>query len=115
MKNIKLIIWFFKKYKYKYMIGIFALLFTNIVVTVPNQLIGKFIDSVANDVLTADLLRNIVLIFIAVIVLKYISEFIWHYYLFGHSYQSGKDFRDQFILKILKQSPIFFLRIQQGH
>lgn len=114
MKNIKHIIWFFKKYKYKYMIGIFALLFTNIVVIVPNQIIGKFIDSVTNNALTADLLRNIVLIFIAVIVLKYISAFIWHYYLFGHSYQSGKDFRDQFIIKILKQSPIFFFKNSTG-
>ena len=114
MKNIKHIIWFFKKYKYKYFIGIFALLFTNIIVTVPNQLIGKFIDAVKENTLTAVSLRNIVLIFVAVIVLKYVSEFIWHYYIFGYSYQSGKDFRDKFVSKILKQSPIFFFKNSTG-
>lgn len=114
MKNIKHIIWFFKKYKYKYLIGIFALLFTNIVVTVPNQLIGKFIDAVKENTLTSVSLRNIVLIFVIVTVLKYVSAFIWHYYLFGYSYQSGKDFRDQFVSKILKQSPIFFFKNSTG-
>lgn len=114
MKNLKHIIWYFKKYKSKYIIGILALLLTNIVTSLPSQLIGKFVDLVKNNTLDAQNLRRIIIIFVAIIVIRYIARFIWHYYLFGYSFQAGKDFRDKFVFKIFNQSPRFFGKNSTG-
>lgn len=114
MKNLKYIFWYFKKYKKRYIIGILSLIMCNLLVPIPNWIFGKIIDLIKFNQLTqSSMLKYGVLFAIAVIIL-YIFEYIWHYYIFGHSFQVGRDSRRKLFKKILGQNPIFFHKNSTG-
>ena len=114
MSNIKYILWYFKKYKLRYTIGISMLLASYVVAPIPNKIIGDFIDSVNQNVLTQSSLMRFALTMVIVLITSYIVNFIWHYFIFGHSFQSARDNRRRLVSKILKQSPEFFYKNSSG-
>lgn len=114
MSNLKYIFWYFKKYKKRYAIGIASLLLCYLFIPIPNWMIGKFVDLVKNKQLTQQTLISHSLILFGSIIILYIVEYIWHYYIFGYSFQSATDFRKRLVTKIIKQSPTFFYHNSTG-
>ncbi|WP_282926062.1 ABC transporter ATP-binding protein [Helcococcus kunzii] len=114
MKNLKYIFWYFKKYKKRYIIGITALLLVYVVIPIPNKLIGEFVDRVSNKTLDMNTLIFYSIILIGSIALQYVLQYIWHYFIFGHSFQSSRDSRRKLVAKILQQTPPFFYKNSTG-
>lgn len=114
MKNLKHIVWYFKRYKSKYAIAIIFLLISYILSPLPSKIVGDFIDTVTTNSLTWDSLYRFVILAAVIIVSHYLVQMTWHYFLFGHSFQSARDIRRRFVSKVLKQSPEFFLKNSSG-
>lgn len=114
MRNLKYILWYFKKYKKQYFIGMLALIVTNVLTPFTSKMIGEFVDLIKNNQLNKDILYNFGIKFLLLIIFLYISNFIWNYYIFAYSFQSGRDSRRRIVSKILKQSPRFFYKNSTG-
>ena len=114
MKNIKYIFWYFKKYKKQYIIGVMSLIMCNVVVPIPNWIFGKIIDLIKSEMISKDAMIRYGLLFLFAVIALYIFEYIWHYYIFGHAFQSARDNRRRLFKKILAQNPIFFHKNSTG-
>lgn len=114
MNNLKNILWFAKENKKTYTIGILSLIIAYIFIPIPSWLIGVIIDEVKSNTLNDTDVRKYVILLFGSVVLLYITEFVWHYYIFGNSFQSGRDTRRRMVKKILGQTPPFFIENSTG-
>lgn len=114
MKNIRYIFWYVKKYKLRYVIGIISLLLCYVVKPIPMWVFGRVIDEVKLATLTREGLINYGIWIVLSVIILYILEYIWHYFIFGHSFQAGRDNRRRLVSKILKQNRIFFHKNSTG-
>lgn len=114
MKNLKHIFWYIKKYKKRYIIGVLSLMLCNVVIPIPMWVFGRVIDLVNLNQLNYDNLRFYGILIVSSVLILYILEYIWHYFIFGHSFQAGRDNRRRLVSKILKQNPIFFYKNSSG-
>ena len=114
MKTIRNISWFFKRNKSQYVIGILSLLLSYIFIPIPFYLIGEIVDGIKYSLLTKELLFKYALIIFSSVVILYIIEFIWHYYIFGNSFKFGRDNRRRLVSKLLKQNPQFYYKNTAG-
>lgn len=108
MKNIRHIFWYIKKYKTRYIIGVLSLVLCYVAIPIPTWVVGRIIDMIKTETLTRDALYKFVGLTVIASVGLYILEYIWHYFIFGHAFQAGRDNRRRLVSKILKQNPVFF-------
>lgn len=106
--------WFFKENWKRYAIALVLLTIANILEVIPPKLIGNTIDAIHKQELTSELLWNYLIIFIIILVLAYITNFIWQYQLFGGSNVLQKDLRQKLMGKFLKMRPPFYERNRTG-
>lgn len=114
MDIFKNISWFIKKNKWQYVLGILALVLSYIFVPIPTFLIGKIVDGVRNATLDTSLLSRYGVILILAIIILYLLEFTWHYFIFGNSFKFGRDNRRRILEKLLAQNPQFYYKNSTG-
>ncbi len=105
---------YFKKHKWRYVSIVFFMLIASFMYVVPIYLIRIFIDRILQDDFTKDILLTYVLLFFASIILAYISEFIWNYYIFIGSYDMRRNLRGELMAHFLKMRPPFYEHFKIG-
>ncbi|GEK31564.1 multidrug ABC transporter permease/ATP-binding protein [Kurthia zopfii] len=106
--------WFFKENWKRYAVALVLLTIANILEVIPPKLIGNTIDAIHKQNITSELLWNYLIILIIILVLAYITNFIWQYQLFGGSNVLQKDLRQKLMGKFLKMRPPFYERNRTG-
>ncbi len=106
--------WFFKENWKRCAVALVLLTIANILEVIPPKLIGNTIDAIHKQNMTSELLWNYLIILIIILVLAYITNFIWQYQLFGGSNVLQKDLRQKLMGKFLKMRPPFYERNRTG-
>ncbi|MCZ0703174.1 ATP-binding cassette subfamily B protein [Natronobacillus azotifigens] len=106
--------WFFKEQWGRYAIAITALILVSFIDLIPPRLVGMTIDAIQFNELTAAGLREIILIYIGLIVLSYTVMFIWDYNLFGGALLLERKMRTKLMRHFLMMSPRFFSKNRTG-
>ncbi|MCZ2260045.1 ABC transporter ATP-binding protein [Sporosarcina sp. G11-34] len=106
--------WFFKENKKRYTVAIVLLMFTTLLVVIPPWLIGEAIDSIYTQTLTAKLLSLIIGAMVLIIVVNYVSNYVWQYQLFGGAYVVERQLRGRLMRHFLKMTPTFYEKNKTG-
>lgn len=106
--------WFFKAQWKRYTIAILLLAFSSVLEIVPPKLIGDTIDAIYRQQFTEDLLWQYSLLMMAVMVIGYITNYIWQYQLFGGSNVLQYEVRRTLMGKFLRMAPPFYERNRTG-
>lgn len=110
----KKISWFIKIYKKKYILAIFLIALSYIFFLVPPWMIGVLTDKIKERTITLPELYTQLLLLLGAIVMSYIINYFWSYYLFMGSDQMRRDTRRRLMKKFLGQSPVFFEKNSTG-
>lgn len=106
--------WFFKENWRRYVVALFLLSVANVLEVIPPKLIGNTIDAIYKQELTAEILWTYLIIFIVLLVVTYVVNFIWQYQLFGGSILIQKELRGKLMGKFLLMRPPFYERNRTG-
>ncbi|MCJ1784310.1 ABC transporter ATP-binding protein [Mammaliicoccus sciuri] len=111
---IKKLMWFFKDHWKRYTIAIILLLIANVVEVLPPWLVGQTIDKISDRSLTEQIYHQLVIIFIIVLILAYIVNYIWRTLIFSGSQILESIMRRKLMQKFLSMSPTFFEKNRTG-
>ncbi|WP_436883371.1 ABC transporter ATP-binding protein [Mammaliicoccus sciuri] len=111
---IKKLIWFFKDHWKRYSIAIILLLIANVVEVLPPWIVGQTIDKISDRSLTEQIYHQLVIIFIIVLILSYIVNYIWRTLIFSGSQILESIMRRKLMQKFLSMSPTFFEKNRTG-
>ncbi|MFX3673768.1 MAG: ABC transporter ATP-binding protein [Paenisporosarcina sp.] len=106
--------WFFAENWKRYTIAVSLLMVTNVLEVVPPWLLGESIDAIYQQTLTSKLLMTFILALIAVLVVNYLSNFVWQYQLFGGAYVIEKQLRGRLMKHFLRMTPSFYEKNRTG-
>ncbi|MEB7066934.1 ABC transporter ATP-binding protein/permease [Mammaliicoccus sciuri] len=111
---IKKLMWFFKDHWKRYTIAIILLLIANVVEVLPPWIVGQTIDKISDRSLTEQIYYQLVIIFIIVLILSYIVNYIWRTLIFSGSQILESLMRRKLMQKFLSMSPTFFEKNRTG-
>lgn len=111
---IKKLMWFFKDHWKRYSIAIILLLIANVVEVLPPWIVGQTIDKISDHSLTEQIYHQLVIIFIIVLILAYIVNYIWRTLIFSGSQILESIMRRKLMQKFLSMSPTFFEKNRTG-
>ncbi|KTT83601.1 ABC transporter ATP-binding protein [Mammaliicoccus sciuri] len=111
---IKKLMWFFKDHWKRYSIAIILLLIANVVEVLPPWIVGQTIDKISDRSLTEQIYHQLVIIFIIVLFLSYIVNYIWRTLIFSGSQILESIMRRKLMQKFLSMSPTFFEKNRTG-
>ena len=111
---IKKLMWFFKNHWKRYSIAIILLLIANVVEVLPPWIVGQTIDKISDRSLTEQIYYQLVIIFIIVLILSYIVNYIWRTLIFSGSQILESIMRRKLMQKFLSMSPTFFEKNRTG-
>lgn len=111
---IKKLMWFFKGHWKRYTIAIILLLIANVVEVLPPWIVGQTIDKISDRSLTEQIYHQLVIIFIIVLILAYIVNYIWRTLIFSGSQILESIMRRKLMQKFLSMSPTFFEKNRTG-
>lgn len=111
---IKKLMWFFKDHWKRYSIAIILLLIANFVEVLPPWIVGQTIDKISDHSLTEQIYHQLVIIFIIVLILAYIVNYIWRTLIFSGSQILESIMRRKLMQKFLSMSPTFFEKNRTG-
>lgn len=111
---IKKLMWFFKDHWKRYSIAIILLLIANVVEVLPPWIVGQTIDKISDRSLTEQIYHQLVIIFIIVLILSYIVNYIWRTLIFSGSQILESIMRLKLMQKFLSMSPTFFEKNRTG-
>ncbi|WP_117170181.1 ABC transporter ATP-binding protein [Paraliobacillus sediminis] len=106
--------WFFKEQWKRYTIAITALIIVSFIDLIPPKLIGMTIDAIQFNELTPARLKEIILIYVSLIVVSYSVMFIWDYNLFGGALLLERKMRSKLMRHFLVMSPRFYSKNRTG-
>lgn len=106
--------WFFKDHWVRYTVAITLLIIGSVIEVIPPWIIGEAIDAITTGELTSGTLRTYVLLFAAIILGGYITNFIWQYQLFGGSVKIERILRTRLMSKFLHMTPGFYEKNRTG-
>ncbi|AOV09086.1 ABC transporter ATP-binding protein [Sporosarcina ureilytica] len=106
--------WFFQENKKRYTVAVLLLILANILVVVPPWLIGKAIDSIHLQTLTAKLLAMFIGAMLLIMLVNYVINFVWQYQLFGGAYVLERQLRRRLMRHFLKMTPSFYEKNKTG-
>ncbi|WP_088007775.1 ABC transporter ATP-binding protein [Indiicoccus explosivorum] len=106
--------WFFKENWIRYSIAVGLLLIANVMEVVPPWLIGAAIDAIAQGELTQGLLWEYIGLLTLVLVLAYVTNFVWQHQLFGGAFVIERKLRTNLMKQFLRMSPGFYERNRTG-
>lgn len=106
--------WFFKQQKLSYIIGLGTLFLIALIEIVPPQIIGRAIDQMTTNQLTAKLLMIYLVVLVVVAILTYVLRYVWRLSIFGTSQKLGQILRTYLFKKYTDMSAIFFQNRRTG-
>lgn len=106
--------WFFKDNWKRYTIAVGLLIVASVVEILPPWVVGDAIDTITIGAMTPSQLWHYFFIFIAIIVVAYVLNFVWQYQLFGGSISIERILRTKLNRKFLSMTPTFYEKNRTG-
>ncbi len=106
--------WFFKQHWKRYTIAISLLMLGGILEVIPPKIVGNAIDEIQLGTLTGERLVNILLIYLALLVVTYLVNYVWISQLFGGAFVAERTLRSRLMNHFLKMTPTFYQRNRTG-
>lgn len=106
--------WFFKDNWVRYTVAVGLLIVASVVEILPPWVVGNAIDTITLGEMTTSQLWQYFFVFLVIIVVAYILNFIWQYQLFGGSISIERILRTKLNRKFLRMTPTFYEKNRTG-
>lgn len=114
MKKIKAIMKYARKYKWRYIVGIFFLLAVDLCQLIPPKVIGALTDNISSGNATKSYILKSILLILVISTFIAFGRFMWRIYIFGTSRYIEYDIRNNFFNKLQELSTNFFNKNKTG-
>ncbi|HHU08019.1 MAG TPA: ABC transporter ATP-binding protein [Clostridiaceae bacterium] len=106
--------WFVRDFSTVYLIATVTLLLNYVMTLIPPWAIGYLADLIISGQIQLNNFYNYMAILVVVIMLFYLTNYVWNYLLFLASDEISRAARRHLVTKYLKQSPTFFAKNSTG-
>lgn len=106
--------WFFQLQWKRYTIAVVLLALAGIIDIIPARLIGYAIDGIHQGTLIGGKLTELLLLWVAIVVVSYALNYFWMYQLFGGAFVLERMLRSRIMRHLLKMTPTFYERNRTG-
>ena len=111
---LKVIINFIKKHPMRYLISFLLMVGSSIAAVYPARIIGQVVDKIVASELNAEWLWSQLVILVGIILVAYITESIWTYYIFIGHYEMQKELRVKLLRNNLRKKIPFYAHFRTG-
>ena len=111
---LKVIINFIKKHPMRYLISFLLMIGSSIAAVYPARIIGQVVDKIVASELNAEWLWSQLVILVGIILVAYITESIWTYYIFIGHYEMQKELRVKLLRNNLRKKIPFYAHFRTG-
>ena len=111
---LKVIINFIKKHPMRYLVSFILMIGSSIAAVYPARIIGQVVDKIVASELNAEWLRTQLVILVGIILVAYITESIWTYFIFIGYYEIQKELRVKLLRNNLRKKIPFYAHFRTG-
>ena len=111
---LKVIINFIKKHPMRYLVSFILMIASSITAVYPARIIGQVVDKIVASELNAQWLGTQLVILVGIILVAYITESIWTYFIFIGYYEVQKELRVKLLRNNLRKKIPFYAHFRTG-
>ncbi|MBF1719777.1 MAG: ABC transporter ATP-binding protein [Streptococcus sp.] len=111
---LKVIINFIKKHPMRYLVSFILMIASSIAAVYPARIIGQVVDNIVASELNAEWLWTQLVVLVGIILVAYITESIWTYFIFIGYYEVQKELRVKLLRNNLRKKIPFYARFRTG-
>ena len=111
---LRVIINFIKKHPMRYLVSFILMIGSSIAAVYPARIIGQVVDKIVASELNAQWLGTQLVILVGIILVAYITESIWTYYIFIGYYEMQKELRVKLLRNNLRKKIPFYAHFRTG-
>lgn len=111
---LRVIINFIKKHPMRYLVSFILMIGSSIAAVYPACIIGQVVDKIVASELNAEWLGTQLVILVGIILVAYITESIWTYYIFIGHYEIQKELRVKLLRNNLRKKIPFYAHFRTG-
>ena len=111
---LKVIINFIKKHPMRYLVSFILMIGSSIAAVYPARIIGQVVDKIVANELNGDWLWTQLVILVGIILVAYITESIWTYFIFIGYYEIQKELRVKLLRNNLRKKIPFYAHFRTG-
>ena len=111
---LRVIMNFIKKHPMRYLVSFVLMIGSSIAAVYPARIIGQVVDKIVASELNAEWLWTQLVILVGIILVAYITESIWTYYIFIGHYEMQKELRVKLLRNNLRKKIPFYAHFRTG-
>lgn len=111
---LKVIINFIKKHPMRYLVSFILMIASSITAVYPARIIGQVVDKIVASELDAQWLWTQLVVLVGIILVAYITESIWTYFIFIGYYEVQKELRVKLLRNNLRKKIPFYSHFRTG-
>ena len=111
---LRVIINFIKKHPMRYLVSFILMIGSSIAAVYPARIIGQVVDKIVASELNAEWLWTQLVVLVGIILVAYITESIWTYYIFIGHYEIQKELRVKLLRNNLRKKIPFYAHFRTG-
>ena len=111
---LKVIINFIKKHPMRYLVSFILMIGSSIAAVYPARIIGQVVDKIVASELDAQWLWTQLVVLVGIILVAYITESIWTYFIFIGYYEVQKELRVKLLRNNLRKKIPFYAHFRTG-
>ena len=111
---LKVIINFIKKHLMRYLVSFILMIGSSIAAVYPARIIGQVVDKIVASELDAQWLWTQLVVLVGIILVAYITESIWTYFIFIGYYEVQKELRVKLLRNNLRKKIPFYAHFRTG-
>ena len=111
---LKVIFNFIKKHPMRYLVSFILMIASSIAAVYPARIIGQVVDKIVASQLNAEWLGTQLVVLVGIILVAYITESIWTYFIFIGYYEVQKELRVKLLRNNLRKKIPFYAHFRTG-
>ena len=111
---LKVIFNFIKKHPMRYLVSFILMVASSIAAVYPARIIGQVVDKIVASELNAEWLWTQLVVLVGIILVAYITESIWTYFIFIGYYEVQKELRVKLLRNNLRKKIPFYAHFRTG-
>lgn len=111
---LRVIINFIKKHPMRYLVSFLLMIGSSIAAVYPARIIGQVVDKIVTSELNAEWVWTQLLVLVGIILVAYITESIWTYFIFIGHYEMQKELRVKLLRNNLRKKIPFYAHFRTG-
>ena len=111
---LKVIFNFIKKHPMRYLVSFILMIASSIAAVYPARIIGQVVDKIVASELNAEWLWTQLVVLVGIILVAYITESIWTYFIFIGYYEIQKELRVKLLRNNLRKKIPFYAHFRTG-